>query len=135
MASPDNNDPQTAASSTNGGEPLAWKVRELLERVDNDMELFCDLLQMFREDARVNLEKANLMLAEGNMLELSRAAHTLKGMLKNLAMDRAAEAAYALEKASREDRRSEVTELLRQLEVALDEVIPAVDAQLSEAKA
>jgi len=110
----DKMDHQPAALLKTDGEATAWHVRELLERVDNDTEFFCDLLRMFREDARTGLEKAGLGLAEGNMAELSRAAHALKGMLRNLAMNQAAEAAYALEKAPREERREEVAELLHQ---------------------
>jgi len=127
-------DRRSATVSNASGESSVWNVRELLDRVSNDMELFNDLLQIFREDARIGLEQARAALTDENMPELERAAHTLKGMLKNLSMNRAAEAAYALEKASRERKRDELAGLLQQLELALQEVIREVDAQSAEVK-
>lgn len=109
-----------------------WNIRELLERVDEDQEFFCELLRIFQEDSRTNLRKAMAAQGAGDLPELMRAAHTLKGMLRNLSMNRAAEAAYALEKASREGKRMEAEKFLAQLEQALSELLPEVDAQLAE---
>ena len=116
-------------------ESSPWNEKELLERVDGDRELLCDLLRMFREDAPAGLAKANSKLTEGDMTELSRAAHGLKGMFKNLSMNRAAEAAYVLEEAAREERREKVAESYQQLALALREVLPMVEAKLAEAQA
>ena len=68
------------------------------------------------------------------MGELARAAHTLKGMLRNLFMNRAAESAANLESAARQGKREESEVLLVQLDQALAELLPKVDAQLAEVK-
>lgn len=111
-----------------------WNIKDLLERLDEDQEFFCELLQTFREDSQANLRKAMAAQAEGNLQELMRAAHALKGMLRNLSMNRAAEIAYALEKASREGQGTEAEKFLAQLEQALSALLPAVDAQLAEVR-
>jgi hypothetical protein len=56
-------------------------------------------------------------------------------MLKNLSMNRAGEIAYALETASNHGKSDEVAKLLEELEYAIAEVRPLVDAQLAEAQA
>lgn len=112
-----------------------WNITELLGRLDDDREFLRDLLKVFREDSRTNLQKAKVALAERDLAELARAAHTLKGMLRNLLMNRAAEIAGALENASRAEKDGEVEALFAQLELALAELSPDVDAELAEAKA
>ena len=111
-----------------------WNIKELLQRLDEDEEFLCELLRIFREDSQANLQKARLAMAAGDLPGLMRIAHTLKGMLKNLSMNRAAERAFALETASRQGKGKEVEEFLRQLEQAVAELLPEVDAQLAEAK-
>ena len=63
-----------------------------------------------------------------------RAAHTMKGMLRNLSMNRAAETAFALEITSRQGKSIEAEALLSQLEQAVAELLPKVEAQLAEVK-
>src|SRR5208337_4040801 len=84
-----------SGSAENSGEAPAhsevseaeWNVRELL--------------QMFRADSQTTLMKAREALAREDLKEVSRAAHTLKGMLKNLSMNATAEIAAGLETAAR----------------------------------
>jgi HPt (histidine-containing phosphotransfer) domain-containing protein len=66
---------------------------------------------------------------------LMRAAHTMKGMLRNLSMNRAGEIAYAVETAAREKEAEQAEASLAQLELAFAELLPEVDAQLAEVKA
>jgi HPt (histidine-containing phosphotransfer) domain-containing protein len=108
-----------------------WDLKELLERLDGDEGFLCELLVIFREDTRLNLEKSRKAMAERDFEMLARAAHTLKGMLRNLSMGAAAETAASLETASREDRGSDSKELLEKLEKELEGILPEVEAQLA----
>ena len=108
-----------------------WDVKELLERLDGDEGFLCELLLIFREDTRMNLEKSRKAMAERDFEMLSRAAHTLKGMLRNLSMGAAAETAASLETASRESLNSDSEELLQKLEKELEEILPEVEAHLA----
>ncbi len=123
-----------------GGEPSArsacseneWNVKELLERLEGDQDFFRELLQIFRDDSHANLRKAHEALAQGDLAGLSRAGHTLKGMLRNLSMNVAAETAAALETAARLGARAEAEALLEQLDHSLADIMPEVATHLAE---
>ena len=114
-----------AVSTTN------WNLAELLERLDNDQDFLRELLTIFRDDSRSNLQKARAALQARDLPELTRAAHTMKGMLKNLSMDCAAEIAYALETSAREERYEIAQASFARLEEALTTLVPEVEAQLA----
>ena len=108
-----------------------WDLEALLERLDGDESFLHELLVIFREEVRANLERSRKAMAERDFARLARAAHTLKGMLRNLSMGAAAETAAALEAASRENRNSDSKELLEKLEKELERIVPEVEAQLA----
>ena len=111
-----------------------WNLTELLGRLDDDRTFLSELLRGFYVDSQSNLQQAKSALAGADLGELARAAHTLKGMLRNLFMNRAAESAANLESAARQGKREESEVLLVQLDQALAELLPKVDAQLAEVK-
>ncbi len=112
-----------------------WNVRELLERLENDQDFFRELLQIFRDDSATSLTKARGALAKEDLAEVSRAAHTLKGMLKNLSMNAAAGIAAALEMAARNGARVEAEKLLERLDRSLAGIMPEVETHLAEVRA
>jgi HPt (histidine-containing phosphotransfer) domain-containing protein len=105
-----------------------------MERLGGDQEFLRELLVMFREDVGMNLEKSRHAMAEGDFELLMRTAHTLKGMLRNLSMGAAAEAAGTLETASRENQQSDCKQLLQKLVNELEGILPEVEAQLAEVR-
>jgi HPt (histidine-containing phosphotransfer) domain-containing protein len=111
-----------------------WDLKELMERLGGDQELFHDLLVMFRGDVQMNLQKSHTAIGKGDYEELSRTAHTIKGMLRNLSMGAAAEIAAALERASWGSLQMESKELLEALTKELEGILPEVEAQLAEVK-
>ena len=114
---------------------LDWDLKELLERLDGDQEFLRELLVTFRDDYRACLHKAHRAMAEADLPELSRAAHTIKGMLRNLSMNSAAQTAAALEKSAQDAAEKESAELLLILEGDLAKILPEVEAQLAGVKA
>jgi HPt (histidine-containing phosphotransfer) domain-containing protein len=109
-----------------------WDLAELLERVEGDRQFMRELLLIFRVDSRRTMQKAKAAIGEGDWPGLSRAAHTLAGMLKNLAMGEAAKLAEELETTARKASPGESEELLGKLEDSLAEILPRVEAQLVE---
>ena len=67
-----------------------WNLPELLDRLDNDRAFLSELLNVFRQDSQLALQEAQDAVARQALPVLERKAHTLKGMLRNLLMDRAA---------------------------------------------
>lgn len=112
-----------------------WNVRELLQRLEGDQDLLRELLQMFRADSQTSLMKAREALAQENLVEVSRTAHTLKGMLKNLSMNAGAELAAALETAARNGARGEAEALFQRLDRSLAGILPEVEMHLAEVRA
>ena len=107
-----------------------WDLAELLERLEGDDELLRELLLIFRRDCESSLHRAQHAMADGNLLELSRAAHTIKGMLRNLSMNSCADAAAELERSAQTADGRASAEFLTTLETALAKILPQVDAQL-----
>jgi two-component system sensor histidine kinase/response regulator len=70
---------------------------ELLDRVDNDRELLLDLMAIFKEDFPRHIRELTDVIAARDLKKLGIVSHTLKGMLANLAVTRAATAAAKLE--------------------------------------
>ncbi|MFZ1015561.1 MAG: Hpt domain-containing protein, partial [Terracidiphilus sp.] len=72
---------------------------ELLDRVEGDQELLAELLALFQEDlpaSRAGLQEA---VARGELHEIERTAHALKGMLANLSAKHTAALAAEIESA------------------------------------
>jgi CheY-like chemotaxis protein len=111
-----------------------WNIHELLDRVEGDRQFLRELLVIFRDDSQKSMAQARTALATRDLPAVARAAHTMKGMLKNLAMSTAAELAAALETAAQNERLEDSDVLLAKLELALLQLMPELEAQLTEAK-
>jgi len=111
-----------------------WDLKDLMERLDGDQDFLRELLVIFQQDVRVNLQKSRAAIENRDLEGLSRAAHTIKGMLKNLSMGAAAESAAALEKAARENSMEQSEHLLQRLSSEMEEILPEVELQLAEVK-
>src|SRR5260370_37744891 len=89
-----------------------WDLKELMDRLDGDEKFLRELLVIFRQDARMNLEKSRKAMAGLDFESLTRTAHTLKGMLRNLSMGAAAGTAAVPVNDALERRKGESPELL-----------------------
>jgi HPt (histidine-containing phosphotransfer) domain-containing protein len=126
----------------------AWDFEELMLRLDGDQEFLRELLVIFQQDAWSNVEKSCDAISRGDFEALARAAHTLKGILRNQAMGRgggggggggggrgrAPDVAAALEEAARKALPEAWALLLPQLQQELEGLLPEVEAQLAEVK-
>lgn len=109
-----------------------WNVQELLERLDQDRTFLIELLTIFRQDSDKSMNDARAELANHDLPKLERTAHGLKGMMRNLVMHRAAAAASDLEAAARDRNLQSATTALQQLELAMLQLLPEVQAHLAE---
>ena len=74
-------------------------MEELNEIMDNDMELIQDCFADFLSDLPELLEEIQKTIFEKNFQGMNESAHKLKGTLKYLAAEPAANATMAIEKA------------------------------------
>jgi len=75
--------------------------KELLDRVDHDVEFLTDTVRMLETDGRALLDEISLAAATGDAPTLARSAHALKGMISNFCSPDTQAAALAVEALGR----------------------------------
>ena len=98
----------------------------LMERVDDDIELLQELLEIFEEDAQVHIDAMRAAASAADAVQLEKSAHSLKGSSYNMSAARLADLALELEKAGRAGELEGTGEKIDELEAELHRVIPAL---------
>ena len=107
---------------------------ELLSRVDNDRELLLDLMSIFKEDFPRHVRELIDVVAARDYKKMAVVSHTLKGMLANLAVHRAA-AAAKLEQLGRDNGgEAEITDGLGAFQREVQGLLPEMEAYMAEVK-
>jgi HPt (histidine-containing phosphotransfer) domain-containing protein len=107
---------------------------ELLARVENDHELLCELIGIFKEDFPHLFQSLQQSVAHGDMKKVQATSHALKGMLSNLSVTQAAATASRLEQMGLEGKTSGLTDALTLLESEVAQLLPELDAYAQKAK-
>ncbi len=97
-----------------------------LERLDGDEELFTALIDIFQQDSVDLAERLSASLATGNIREVERAAHSLKGLAANFDAKGATEAAARIEEMARNRTITGIEPLVHRLELRLEELRAAL---------
>ena len=106
---------------------------ELLARVDNDRELLLDLMSIFKEDFPRHVRELTDVIAARDFQKMAVVSHTLKGMLANLAVTRAAAAAAKLEQLGRDNATGpEIADALRAFQREVQGLLPEMEAYMAE---
>jgi CheY-like chemotaxis protein/HPt (histidine-containing phosphotransfer) domain-containing protein len=116
--------------------PAAVRVNmpELLARVDNDRELLCDLLAIFKEEFPGYLKSLEYAVARKDAAEVASVSHTLKGMLLNLAVSKAAASAANLEQRARAGDTASLRDALAEFEQDVRGLLPEMESYMAEAR-
>jgi CheY-like chemotaxis protein len=101
---------------------------ELLDRIDDDRAFLAELIELFRSEYPVNLEAARAAIHANDAPALQRSAHAMKGVLGNLAADRASALAADLEDMGRSGDLAKAEPVLHNLDAELKNVIRALEA-------
>lgn len=107
---------------------------ELFERADNDRELVQDLLGVFKEDFPRHYDSLKEAVVRKDLKQVERVAHTLRGMLSNMAAKRSSDLAGRLENAARAGDRSDLMESFALFEREVSGLMPELEAYLEEAR-
>lgn len=99
---------------------------ELNERLDGDISLFRDLLEIFTGDYPRLRSEIIQAIDDGDSEKLGKRAHTVKGAVSNFSAISAYQAALNLEKTGKSGDLSSAGENLKKLEEAVDETIKAL---------
>lgn len=110
----------------------SFDMAELLERVENDCELLRNLLIIFKEDFPGHFQALRQAAKEGDMKRLSEASHTLKGMLSNLAANRAATAVARLDQLARSEESAGIPAAFQLFESEIADLLPKLEIFISD---
>jgi len=108
---------------------------ELMARVENDRDLMRDLMLIFKEEFPRHAEALRGAVASQDASGVVAAAHTLKGMLSNMAAAEAAAAAARLERLGRDGEITKLGESLAQFDKIAKELARQLDLFLAEVSA
>jgi len=122
----------SADPSREGLHTVHWDRESSLARVGNDLELLCEIAQLFVDDAANMLSAIEQAVAAGDAAALGRSAHTLKGCVSNFSAPETFDAALELEKLGRSGDLSTVQESLTRLRRSLDDLCPELRALSAE---
>jgi len=75
-----------------------FNLATLRSRVEGDLDLLAELIELYLSHSPSQLDEIDAAIAARDGQRIARAAHTLKGMLKNMCADRCAEVALEMEK-------------------------------------
>jgi two-component system sensor histidine kinase/response regulator len=87
------------AASADGGAPV--RTEDILKSFENDWGFFTEVVEVFCADYPNHLSALRRSAAAADAPAFMRAAHSLKGMLRNFQAEAAAERAFVLEKMGR----------------------------------
>lgn len=99
-----------------------------LTRVGGDAELLREVVELFLDDYPPALERIRTAVAAQDASAVEHHAHSLKGSVSTFGAKRAFEAAFALEKQGRAKDLTGVETSLCELENALNELLPELQA-------
>jgi HPt (histidine-containing phosphotransfer) domain-containing protein len=95
-----------------GAPQVAVNLNELLVRVDNDHDLLCELIGIFKEEFPRLQQELRQAVAREDVKKVETTGHALKGMLLGLSVTRAAASAARLEQMAREGTIAGLTDAL-----------------------
>jgi len=103
--------------------PRTFDEKALLERIDHDWEFLVEAVQMLSEDGWALMVQARDAAGRGDAASVSRAAHTLKGMISNFCCAAAQESAAEVERIGKSGDLSPAPAALTRLDAELDQLI------------
>jgi two-component system, sensor histidine kinase and response regulator len=90
-------------------------LKDMIERMDGNLELLAELVEMFFEDYPKDLFKLNRALEKKDLKTLVYVTHGLKGELGNMGMTTAYKIACDLDKLFKKNNLEEAPEMVRKL--------------------
>jgi HPt (histidine-containing phosphotransfer) domain-containing protein len=111
---------------------LIFDRGELLGRVENDCELLGEIIRIFKQDFPNHLLTLREAVKARDGQRVAVAAHTLKGMLSNLAATQATTTVARLEQLGRKGEASQYDEAFAAFEDDASKLLPLLEACMSE---
>jgi two-component system, sensor histidine kinase and response regulator len=122
----------TMTEQRDGAPQVAVNLSELLVRVDNDHDLLCELIEIFKEEFPRLLEELRQAVAREEVKNVETTSHALKGMLLGLSVTRGAELVARLEQMAREGKTAGFADALTDFEGEVEGLLAELDGYTAE---
>ena len=99
----------------------------ILERLEGNQELLTELIQLFLGEAPLLIEAMRTALQKGDMRELGRSAHSMKGAASNFMAHSTAGAASQLEDDAKRGDTESARNALAALEVIVERLLTELE--------
>ncbi len=99
----------------------------VMKRVNGDMELLREIVQLFFETCPMLLSGVNTAISNGDNKSLEREAHTIKSVISNFSGHQAYQAALKLEIMGARGELSRAEETYQELEEEIERLTPALE--------
>ena len=96
--------------------------KELAENLGLEEDEYMELIELFIETGRSDLDKIRSAIEEGNGEEAANAAHSIKGAAGSLGLMEISEIAKEIEREARNGRLDEIAGSAQALKEKLDEI-------------
>ena len=106
--------------------------QELKERLDDDMELFIELVDIFKTDSVKLINNIDDSIKNGDSQAIGKTAHTLKGAVSNFSSVTAYESALALEKIGKAGELDKAADVFESLKKDVEVLIKALEELAKE---
>jgi HPt (histidine-containing phosphotransfer) domain-containing protein len=97
---------------------------------DGDLSTAREICALYFEDARERVERIRQMLAEGDLAETARTAHSLKGASYNLGVTGMGQICAAMEYAATDGDGDRCLRWMDVLEAELERVVPVLEEEI-----
>jgi two-component system sensor histidine kinase/response regulator len=105
---------------------------EVMERVDGDIELLMDMVELFIDDCPKLMSNIKNAIEKKDSNELKRSSHTLKGSVSNFSADSVFDIALELEFMGRNNDMSNAEKAYTNLEREIERLMKAFDVLRKE---
>jgi len=129
-----NHEDSNVNKANRSSDAASVNLSELLARVDNDRELLRELLSIFKNEFPDHLQALRNAVAANDADQAARVSHTLKGMLANLAVTKAAASASRLEQLARAGEISSLGGALAAFEKEVQGLLPEMESYVAGAR-
>jgi len=103
----------------------AINEKDALQRLGGDTELFQELLEIYAEDAPIQIKKMTEQYQQADFPALAITAHTLKGSSANVGAESLQQLAFDIEKACHNSDSSRIKSCLQEIEILWADLCPS----------
>ena len=126
-SAPQETEPAKVSLATVAGPAGVLDRNALINRVEGDMELLSDIIELFKQDSVRQVAAIRDAIGKKQADDVRRAAHTLKGTCGNLGAPEAAATVLELERLAATGDLSRAQDILRALEVQIERAAKLLD--------